>query len=96
MTVANGVQYPQTIHITTEDPSTGKFSGDDVGSGLTFTVTGTMSGSKATFVTTEVGGAYTAHDTATITPAANGSRMTMKGTFHDSNNTSGTFTGTRT
>jgi hypothetical protein len=90
--VAGSAKYPQTMHVSSEDLATGKFSGTDVGSGLTFTVTGSLSGSVATFDVTD--GSYTSHDTATI--SGSGLGLTMTGTFTDSKNQGGTFSGTRT
>ena len=89
--VADGVQYPQTMHVTTEDASSGTWSGDDVGAGLTFTVTGTLSGHDFTSVTT--GNGYTSNAKGTITQS--GSSWAMSGTFTDSNHRSGTFTAKR-
>jgi hypothetical protein len=90
--VADSVQYPQTMRITSENLSTGAVSGTDAGAGLTFNVVGTVSGSKATF--TISGSGYTAHLKATVSKS--GSSMKMSGTFTDSNQRSGTFTATRT
>lgn len=90
--VANGVNYPQTMDITTEDRSTGALAGTDVGAGQTFTVTGTVSSTGTTFKTT--GGGYTSNSTAKI--SGSGVALTMTGQFTDSNHTSGTFTAIRT
>lgn len=89
--VADGVEYPQTMHVTVEDSSSGKWSGDDVGAGLTFTVTGTLSRNDFTSVTT--GNGYTSNAKGKITHS--GSSWTMSGTFTDSNHRSGTFTAKR-
>ncbi len=45
---SQGAQYPQTVTWTTENFSTGALTGTDVGGGATFTMTGTISGSKIT------------------------------------------------
>ena len=90
--IADGSQYPQTLRIQSEDLTTGKFSGSDVGGGATFLVTGSLSGAAATFLTT--GGGYTSNATARI--SGSGLNATMAGTFTDSNHRSGTFTARRT
>lgn len=90
--VAGGVNYPQTMHLTTEELSTGKFSGTDVGGGVDFTVTGSVSGTSATFVTTS--GGYTSNAKSTV--SGSGAALTMTGTFTDTNGASGTFTAKRT
>jgi hypothetical protein len=89
---ADSVQYPQTLHITSEDESSGALAGTDVGAGQTFTVNGTVSGADATF--TIAGGGYTADTKATV--SGSGLALTMTGTFTDSNHRSGTFTARRT
>jgi hypothetical protein len=89
--VADNVQYPQTMHVTNEDTSSGKWSGDDVGAGLTFTVTGTLTGNDFASVTT--GNGYTSNAKGKIRQS--GSSWTMSGTFTDSNQRSGTFTAKR-
>lgn len=89
---ADGSRYPQTMRIQSEDLTTGKFSGSDVGGGATFVVTGSLSGAAATFLTS--GGGYTSNATARI--SGSGLNATMAGTFTDSNHRSGTFTAKRT
>ncbi len=77
--VANGVNYPQTMDITTEDRSTGALAGIDVGAGQTFTVTGTVSSTGTTFKTTG-GGGYTSNSAAKI--SGSGVALTMNGPVH--------------
>ena len=62
--IAGTSQYPQTMHITSEDFTTGAVTGTDVGAGLTFTVVGTISGGDVTFTTTNAG--YTSHSKAAV------------------------------
>ena len=45
---SQGASYPQTVTWLTENFSTGALTGSDVGGGATFTMTGTINGSKIT------------------------------------------------
>jgi hypothetical protein len=81
-------QFPQTLHITSEDLATGAFSGTDVGpDGTTFTATGTLTGAGVTFTST--GGKYTSHATGTVT--GTGTALQMSGSFTDSNGSNGSW-----
>ncbi|HEY5049728.1 MAG TPA: hypothetical protein VII50_02415, partial [Acidothermaceae bacterium] len=77
-----GANYPQTVTWTTENFSTGALTGTDVGGGATFTMTGTLSGSKITTHLSEVGANYTSDSVGTIKNA--GGTLTWSGTFTDS------------
>ncbi len=82
--------YPQTYHITNEDFTTGAFSGTDVGGGLTFAVTGRVSGNRVTMTVTAAVISYTSRSVGTIVVTDSG--RSMAGTFTDSNGASGTYT----
>jgi hypothetical protein len=85
-------QYPQTLHITTEDLFHGTWSGNDVSpNGQTFGVSGTIAGSNITFTTTASG--YTSKSQGHV--VTSGATWTMSGTFSDSGHLSGTYTATR-
>jgi hypothetical protein len=93
---SQGAQYPQTVTWTTEDFSTGALTGTDVGGGATFTMTGTISGSKITTHLVEDGDpSYTSDSVGIIDNAHN--QLTWSGTFTDSaGHEDGTFTATLT
>src|SRR5471030_3302911 len=62
-----GTQYPQTVTWETENFSTGDLTGTDVGAGATFTMMGTISGSKITTHLIENGvPSYTSDSVGTI------------------------------
>ena len=85
VSTVGSAKYPQTIHITKEDFSTGVFSGTDVGGPGVFIVKGTTSGTSATFSTQY--GSYKSIGTVTVT--GSGDSMTMTGTFTDTNGVRG-------
>jgi hypothetical protein len=85
VSTVGSAKYPQTIHITSEDFSTGVISGTDVGGPGVFVVKGTTSGDRATFSTQY--GAYKSIGTVTIT--GSGDSLTMTGTFTDTNGARG-------
>ena len=91
---SQGAQYPQTVTWTTENFSTGALTGTDVGGGATFTMTGTISGSKITTHLVEDGvPSYTSDSVGIIDNAHN--QLTWSGTFTDSaGHEDGTFTAT--
>ena len=90
--VVGPTQYPQTLTITTEDMTSGTWSGSDVApNGQTFKVTGTISGSDITSKTTTSG--YTSNAKGKITHAS--VSWSMSGTFSDSGQLSGTYTAMR-
>ena len=91
-----GANYPQTVTWTTENFSTGALTGTDVGGGATFTMTGTISGSKITTHLVEDGvPSYTSDSVGIIDNAHN--ELTWSGTFTDSaGHPDGTFTATFT
>jgi hypothetical protein len=93
--ISQGAQYPQTVTWVTEDQSTGAIAGTDVGGGATFTITGTISGSKITTHLVEDGDpSYTSDSVGIIDNAHN--QLTWSGTFTDSaGHEDGTFTATR-
>lgn len=74
--------------ITQMDMSTGAFSGTAVISGTGFSVSGTESGSTATYDLTE--SSYTAHDTLPLSVLPDG-HVGGDGSFTDTNGNSGTF-----
>ena len=92
ISVAGDTQYPQTLHLTSEDFSSGAVAGTDVATDRSFTVVGTISGADLTL--TISGNGYTASSKAKV--SGTGLALKMTGTFTDSNQTSGTFTATRT
>jgi hypothetical protein len=85
LSTVGSARYPQTIHITSEDFSTGVISGTDGGAGSVFVVKGTTSGNTATFSTE--GGGYKSIGTVTI--SGSGDSLTMTGTFTDTNGARG-------
>ena len=91
---SQGAQYPQTVTWKTENFSTGALTGTDVGGGATFTMTGTISGSKITTHLVEDGvPSYTSDSVGIIDNAHN--QLTWSGTFTDSaGHQDGTFTAT--
>jgi hypothetical protein len=93
---SQGANYPQTVTWTTEDFSTGALTGTDAGAGATFTMTGTISGSKITTHLVEDGvPSYTSDSVGIIDNAHN--QLTWSGTFTDSaGHEDGTFTATFT
>jgi hypothetical protein len=80
--------FPQTLHITSEDFTTGQIGGTDVGSdGTTFTLAGQISGANVTMTISDA--SYQSNTKATIvgtTPS-----LRLSGTFSDTNHSSGTF-----
>jgi|GEM_PF-2827174 len=93
---SQGANYPQTVTWTTEDFATGALTGTDVGGGATFTMTGTITGSKITTHLVEDGvPSYTSDSVGIIDNAHN--QLTWGGTFTDSaGHQDGTFTATFT
>ena len=92
---SQGANYPQTATWTTENFSTGALTGTDVGGGATFTMTGTINGSKITTHLVEVGANYTSDSVGTVKKS--GGTLTWSGTFTDSaGHPDGTFTATLT
>lgn len=91
-----GANYPQTVTWVTENQSTGAIAGTDVGGGATFTITGTITGSKIITHLVEDGDpSYTSDSVGIIDMAHN--ELTWSGTFTDSvGHQDGTFTATLT
>ena len=92
VSIDNGVSYPQTWNITSEDLQTGAFSGADFNSTLSLSLTGVVHGTS--FTSDTAGAGYTSSGTGGVTGSAGTYQVT--GTFTDSNNTTGTFTGAQT
>ena len=88
---ASGAIYPQVWVMSTENRATGAWRGHIKGSAGAV-VWGTVSGHK--FTSHAKIGAYTSRGTATIVTTSTKWRMT-RGTFVDSQGTTGTFTGLR-
>ena len=84
-------RYAQTVTITSEDAA-GRFAGSDVGGGLTFTVSGTVTGSGFTMIIT--GGGYTSRARGSVSGTL--PHLAFTGTFADSNHATGSFTGKMT
>ncbi len=91
---SQGANYPQTVTWQTENFSTGALTGIDVGGGATFTMTGTITGSKITTHLVEDGDpSYTSDSVGIVDHAHN--VLTWSGTFTDSaGHEDGTFTAT--
>jgi hypothetical protein len=87
--VVGSTTYLQTLHITSEDFTTGQIGGTDVGAdGATFTLVGQISGASVTMTISNA--SYQSNTKATIVGAAPSLRLS--GTFSDTNHSSGTFT----
>lgn len=84
----NGGAASGTYDFTQMDMSTGAFSGSAVVSGIAFSVSGTESGSTATYDLTE--SSYTAHDTLPLSELPDG-HVGGDGSFTDTNGSTGTF-----
>jgi hypothetical protein len=81
--------YQQTLHITSQDFTTGQIAGTDVGAdGATFTLVGMVSGTTVTMTISSA--SYQSNTTAVI--IATGPSLRLSGTFTDTNHSSGTFT----
>src|ERR1035437_9182889 len=81
--------YQQTLHITSEDFTTGKIAGTDVGAdGATFTLVGKITGTTVTMTISNA--SYQSNTTAVIVGTA--PLLRLSGTFTDTNHGSGTFT----
>ena len=81
-------RYPQTIKITSENFTTGRIAGTDVGGGMTFRVTGTVTGNRFTMVVSKSG--YTSRSSGTVRGTL--PHLSFSGSFSDSNNARGPFT----
>jgi hypothetical protein len=80
--------YAQTLHITTEDFTTGQVGGTDQGAdGSTYTLAGQIVG--ATLTMTLSNATYQSNTSATI--LGTGGSLRLSGTFSDTNHNSGTF-----
>jgi hypothetical protein len=80
--------YPQTLHITSEDFTTGQIGGIDVGAdGATFTLVGQISGATVTMTISNA--SYQSNTTAAIIGTA--PSLHLSGTFSDTNHSNGTF-----
>ena len=83
--------YPQQWHITSENLATGAYSGVDTSPVGSFSLSGTVSGSRISTVASESG--YTSHGVGTI--SGSGLALKVTGTFTDTNGTKGTYVATR-
>ena len=89
LSVVGTARYPQTLTITSQDPTTGAIAGIDVGaSGVRLTMRGTLTGTA--FRMTIAGGGYTSTAIGTISGAF--PELAFSGSFTDSNKARGTFT----
>jgi hypothetical protein len=86
------IRYPQTIGITSEDFTTGRIVGTDVGGGTTYTVSGTVAGNRFTMVISNIG--YTSTASGTVGGVL--PNLSFTGSFSDSNLSSGSFSGSMT
>ena len=80
-------RYPQTITITSQSFTTGRIVGTDVGGGMTFNVTGTVTGNRFAMVVSRSG--YTSKSSGKVGGVS--PRLSFSGSFTDSNRARGSF-----
>ncbi len=80
-------RFPQTLRILTQDAVSGAVEGDDVGGGMTFTVTGTVTGDSVVLEIVLVGGSYVSDHEMLV--SGSGVNLSMVGPFSDSNGSAG-------
>jgi hypothetical protein len=92
VTSSGSSKYPQTVTITSEDFTTGRIAGKDFGGGLTFQVTGTVTGNSFTMAIAS--STYKSNVKGTITGVL--PHLAFTSSFADSNHATGSFTGKMT
>ncbi|HYO41832.1 MAG TPA: hypothetical protein VES19_01430 [Candidatus Limnocylindrales bacterium] len=80
-------RYPQTIRIKSENFTTGRISGTDVGGGMTFDVSGTVTGNRFAIVVSRSG--YSSRSSGTVGGVL--PHLSFSGSFRDSNGARGPF-----
>ena len=92
VSTVGSTRYPQTVRITSENFTTGQITGTDLGGGVTYGVSGTVTGNRFTMHIS--GGGYSSTVNGTVTGVL--PHLSFTSSFSDSNHTTGSFTGQMT